>query len=254
MIWPKVYMACLKIGTTLSVMKTFRTAAVVLALTTTACSPGTPSRDPGEATKHDRVTLEFSPGHVYEVGALWLRPGREASLQAFVNGAFPIAIDEYGVKPLVSIVPTWASDGDAPDSVFINEWPSRERYDAFTQDPRFVGLLPQREDATTNLFVSVFSVDAPYEITFSPDQHLALLGTGEETPGSDVKDAWVAMLKASGHVPLTHEASDEGDFGPTLAALGVFDDQAAFAAFAQDTQAQRSWGPAMRAIVGPPAS
>ncbi|MGH1345803.1 MAG: hypothetical protein ACRBN8_29840 [Nannocystales bacterium] len=215
-----------------------------------ACASSPDASPVEDNTSPDAVRLELSTDRVYEVGALWLAPGEEAALGEFVGSAFPLAIEEYGLEPLVSVQPAWSSSGEPPDTLFINSWPSRAEYEAFIADPRFTAVEPKRARAVTDMFVSVFSVQEDESILVEPGESLSIAGVWGERAGDD----WARALRKDGHVPLALELVDQGEFGPSLAGLVVSRDEGQLRATIRDAGGGLADADVIRTIGGPLAT
>lgn len=82
------------------------------------------------------------------LNVLWFKPeGGAARYRDYLRAAAPL-LAKYGGRKLASYVPEEAIIGkfDA-DLIFVVEWPSRESFDAFVNDPEFLRVRPLREEA-----------------------------------------------------------------------------------------------------------
>ncbi len=202
------------------------------------CTSSSPSTDDtqapttGGATTSDAAAdpqprvVEFVPGRAYEVTALWVKDGKLDELGQFASEAFPIAMTDYGVRPLLALQPVSVSEGTPPDLMFINEWPSLAEFQGFVEDPRARALFPRRQAAVDDMTISVHQVSEPSSTTLFPEEMLDLtgvwLGPGDQTAYAEHDPKRAEIVARHGGDPVAtllplHWA--HGDFFPTLVRL-----------------------------------
>lgn len=122
------------------------------------------------------VAIEIKAGKVYEIAALWVRPGKQEQLQGYFKRVMPIAM-KHGARPLVGFKLLRASIGDFnPTQLGMAEWPSEEAFRAFLNDPEAKAFFPIRDGALEKMSVShttsippghyLFNEDKVYEFAF----------------------------------------------------------------------------------------
>ena len=93
----------------------------------------------------------MNAGPIYMLNVLWFQAeGGADRYKAYLKAAAPVAA-RYGGRKLDSFIPETAIIGDFDaDLIFFVEWPSRQRFDSFVNDPEFQAILPLRDGAIVN--------------------------------------------------------------------------------------------------------
>ena len=117
------------------------------------------------------LDVEFKKGKLIEVAFLSIIPEKSQQLQEkYFKNVMPIA-SEYGMKPLVRVKVNYAySEFTKPQVVGFFEWESKEKHEAFLNDPRFQKIKPIRDEALSFLRLGYFEVEKDTKVTFSSDQ------------------------------------------------------------------------------------
>lgn len=191
-------------------------------------------------------TITFRPDRVYEVTGIWPKPGQGEALKAYFGEVFPIAAQDYGVKPLFSLEPLRTHAGDfAPPIMFVNEWPSIERFRAFTQDARARALFPRRDAAVSRLVVSHYTVPAEKEATLADGDVVEFAAMWiREGRGEDLRSYYQRVFPVAVEhglrpiTPLEVVDSYKGDFTPSRAGLNLWGTLDRFDAFADAVRPQ----------------
>lgn len=215
-----------------------------VALCAACTTTGEKMQDMNQATQEKIMekTITFEPGKVYEVTAIWPREGKVEQLGAYFGEVFPIAASRYGVKPLFNLEPvnTYAGDFAAP-MMFVNEWPSLERFQAFLADPEVVQKIPRRDDAVTRLVVTQYEVPEAKTVTLKEGDVIEFAGMWIK-PGQEAElQAYyqevfpVAMRHGVKPItPLSAVMAYRGDFEPTRAGLNWWGRLENFESFAKE--------------------
>ncbi len=183
-----------------------------------------------DASSKSIHTITFRPDRVYEVTGIWVREGQLPGLEAYFERVFPIALGDYGVRPLFALEPASAYRGDfVPDVLFVNEWPALESFQGFLNDPRSRALFPERDALVERLVVTQYQVPAEASIELA-DGDLLEFGAMWIKPGraEDLSAYYEGVMPlARRHgvrpvTPLSPVFSYRGDFLPDRAGLNVW--------------------------------
>lgn len=188
--------------------------------------------------------ITFLPDRVYEVTGIWVKDGKMDQLNAYFGKVFPIAVADYGVKPLFSLEPQSAHAGDfVPHLFFVNEWPSLEKFKAFVEDSRARVLFPERDDAVSRMVVSQYKVPAGVTVSLAEGDVVEFAAMWVEAgKGQQLQDYYQkAFPIAQKHgvraiTPLVAVYSYKGDFVPERAALNLWGTLSNFESFAREAK------------------
>ena len=184
-------------------------------------------------------SLSFRADRVYEVTGLWVKPGQMDALMAYFSEVFPIARDDYGVRPLFGLEPLRAYAGDfTPDVMFVNEWPSLEAFQSFVADPRAEARFGARDAALERLVVTHYATDGDHAVALT-DGDVVEFNAMWITPGREAElqryyGTVFPIAQRHGLRPLTGLRpvfGYRGDFEPSRAGLLWWGETAAFDAF-----------------------
>lgn len=171
--------------------------------------------------------ITFEPEHVYEVTGIWIKPGKEQQIQDYFAKVFPIAMQDYGVMPLFSLQPISVYAGDfKPHIMFVNQWPSQQKFEGFVGDARAKALFAERDDAVARMVVSHYTVPQRKKVVLSHDDVVEFgamwIKPGREEDLRRYYEKVFPIAQQHGLQPITPLAvvsSYKGDFLPSRAAL-----------------------------------
>lgn len=190
-------------------------------------------------------TFSFSTGRVYEVTGIWVRDGKAKDLDAYFGKVFPIAVQDYGLRPVFSLEPISAYAGDfVPNVMFVNEWPSLDHFKRFVSDPRCVALFGERDAAVSRLVVTQYEIPEDTRVEIRSGQVVEFAGMWVKAGMQDEIKAYYAEAfpvaqrhGARGITRLAPVYSYRGDFQPTIAGLNLWDSHDDFKRFAAEAAA-----------------
>ncbi len=93
----------------------------------------------------------MSDDAIFMLNVLWFKPdGGAARYGEYMKAVWPVAA-RYGGRKQESYVPEAAVIGELDaDLIFMVQWPDRQSFEQFLQDPDFQAVRHLREDAITN--------------------------------------------------------------------------------------------------------
>ncbi len=189
-------------------------------------------------------TIKFEPGKAYEVTGIWVQPENMQALSNYFNKVFPIAMKNYGIKPLFSLQPLSVYSGDfMPQIMFVNEWPSIDSFQSFINDPQVKELFPERDAVVSRLVVSHYSVPEPVEVELSEGdvvEYAAMwIKPGQEQALKSYYQQAFPIAVQNGLKPISPLAplsSYRGDFLPHRAGLNLWGRKERFDRFVSAAQ------------------
>jgi hypothetical protein len=107
-----------------------------------------------------------------------------------------------------------------PDIMFVNEWPSLERFQSFIADPRAVALFPRRDAATSRLVVTQYSVEQTTTVQLQEGEYIEF---GAVWPKEGRASDLAAYVESVMPIARRHGVSPIASLVPVFSYSGGFD-------------------------------